>query len=331
MVKSAVSTEYKCRICGHVGGNETYQVREMLYGTRELFDYFQCSDCGCVQISEVPDDLQRHYPENYVSFKNYHRRAASRAQRFINRARVSHAINGSGLLGGVLNAFLPEPDYLLWCREAGIKRDSRIVDIGCGNGKLLIRMMQGGFSNLCGADPFIAEDLHYGDLVIHKIGMEALVQRYPGAFDLVMLHHSFEHMDEPVQVLKNIARLLSPGGTALIRIPVADSYCWEHYRENWFALDPPRHLYLHTRSSMELVARESGMEVVAVHDDATATQFTGSELYQRNIAANAPKETRDIFRRSELQAFSARAKELNAAGRGDQSAYYLRVSSNANG
>jgi len=36
----------------------------MMYGTRDAFDYHQYQDCGCLQISEVPEDLGKYYPRD---------------------------------------------------------------------------------------------------------------------------------------------------------------------------------------------------------------------------------------------------------------------------
>ncbi len=63
-----------CRICGNREGNRTHQVREMMYGMDERFDYLECSACGCLQIAQVPEDLGRYYPADYWQFqKDRHR------------------------------------------------------------------------------------------------------------------------------------------------------------------------------------------------------------------------------------------------------------------
>src|ERR1035441_659421 len=54
-----------CSICANVAGNSTYTVAEMMYGSGELFDYFECAECKCLQIAAVPDDLSRYYPSTY--------------------------------------------------------------------------------------------------------------------------------------------------------------------------------------------------------------------------------------------------------------------------
>ena len=49
----------KCRICNNIEGNKTYEVREMMWGLRETFAYFQCSKCECFQISQIPSDMSK--------------------------------------------------------------------------------------------------------------------------------------------------------------------------------------------------------------------------------------------------------------------------------
>ncbi|CPZ27549.1 Possible methyltransferase [Mycobacteroides abscessus] len=41
----------------------------MMFGTREVFEYFSCSACDTLQIVNVleGEDLMRHYPATYYS------------------------------------------------------------------------------------------------------------------------------------------------------------------------------------------------------------------------------------------------------------------------
>ena len=55
----------RCSICDNDEDNVSYTAREMMYGSREEFPYFQCSRCSCLQIAKVPDDLARFYPPQY--------------------------------------------------------------------------------------------------------------------------------------------------------------------------------------------------------------------------------------------------------------------------
>ena len=174
-------------------------------------------------------------------------------------------------------------------------------------------------------DPLIDAEIDHGQgLRIHKLTLSDL----EGQYALVMLHHSFEHMADPASVVREIHRLLRPGGWALIRIPVADSLAWRDYGVDWVQLDAPRHLFLHTRKSMETLARAAGLSIARVDCDGTGFQFWGSELYRQNIALREDdmkgRTGADRFTSAELSGFEQRAAEANARDQGDQAVFYLR-------
>lgn len=63
MTAGTMTAGRKCRICNGPLCPKLV-VREMMYGTRDAFDYHQYQDCGCLQISEVPEDLGKYYPRD---------------------------------------------------------------------------------------------------------------------------------------------------------------------------------------------------------------------------------------------------------------------------
>src|SRR3569832_2443522 len=58
-----------CRICGTIGNHSTFIGREMMFGTREEFEYFQCGSCDCLQIAHIPENLGQYYPSSYPAHK----------------------------------------------------------------------------------------------------------------------------------------------------------------------------------------------------------------------------------------------------------------------
>lgn len=155
-----------------------------------------------------------------------------------------------------------------------------------------------------------------------------------GEFDLIMFNHSFEHLPNPLSVLRDANRLVSLGGNVLIRIPIAGTYAWTTFRTDWVQLDAPRHLFLHTSKSMEILAAECGFEIEHIVHDSSAFQFWGSVQYQRGIALTDersygmnPKQS--IFSRAEVDEFEKKALKLNELQDGDQACFYLRKTKSA--
>ncbi|MBK7392255.1 MAG: class I SAM-dependent methyltransferase [Chloracidobacterium sp.] len=301
----------------------------MMFGTRDEFPYLECDSCGTVQIINIPD-LARYYPADYYSFNNDSIEIEASIQRRIAARFIGkHLVTGKSLVGRRFAEMRPEltrllPSSLL-VPHVRITFDTRILDFGCGGGELLRTLRAFGFRSLVGADAFIDENKTFsGNVRIHKAGLADLEP----AFDLIMLHHSFEHLPDPRSSLLQINRLLANDGTCLIRIPLVN-YAWGKYGVNWVQLDPPRHLFLYTEQSFRQLAKGMGFEVEKVVYDSTAFQFFASEQYMMDIPMNDPRsfagasET-SIFTQQQIDDWDAEAARLNAEGRGDQACFYLK-------
>lgn len=288
-----------------------------MFGSRDHFTYFQCSQCGCLQISEVPPNIDKYYPPEYYSFTPKARRFLKNpVEKAARRFRDRYTIFNRGMLGSLIGSLSPNKKILALARLNMTTR-SRVLDVGCGEGWRLNILREVGFETLLGIDPYIFEDITYANGVTIK---KASIHEVTGEWDVIMYHHSFEHVPDPQEQLQRAAQLLSPGGCCLLRLPTVSSYAWEHYRENWYQLDAPRHFFLHSIKSIGVLAEKVGLSLQDVVFDSTADQFQGSELYKQDIPFNAQEKN---FTRSQVRQWKNLAKKLNKEKRGDQAAFYL--------
>jgi SAM-dependent methyltransferase len=144
-----------------------------------------------------------------------------------------------------------------------------------------------------------------------------------GEFDLIMFHHSFEHVVDPLATLRAVHERLRDQGRCLIRIPTPSSEAFDLYGAAWYQLDAPRHLTLASREGMNILADKAGFRVESVRDDSDWRQFAFSELYKSNIPL-VKQAIYECFSEEQLAKFTSRAEELNARHRGDQAAFILR-------
>ena len=127
----------------------------MYFGTRDTFEYQQCADCSCLQIVAIPDNLGQYYPADYYSKlikKEYERDKPRSALKEIKL----NACLGNHRLTSSLLFFVRKPRLPDWMAYLDIHSQSRILDVGCGAGKLLLKLAKKGFRHLEGADPFIS-------------------------------------------------------------------------------------------------------------------------------------------------------------------------------
>ena len=242
----------QCRICENEKGNRLFKFKEMHIGLREEFTYFQCVNCRCIQIEEIPENMSKYYPSDYYSF-NLSPKSENVVKRVARRQRDYYALFNRGFIGGFIYRRFPsgaQQSRSLY-RVSSLTKDSRILDVGCGNGYFLRVLRDFGFKHLVGIDPYLRKGADYGDQV--KI-LKKSIHQISGKYDLIMFDHSFEHIPDPYDTLLAVGRLLSADGTCLIRTPIVDSWAWEHYKENWVQIDAPRHFFLHSYASMQILA-----------------------------------------------------------------------------
>lgn len=311
-----------CRICGNEINNCTYLVPEMMFGFKEKFNYIACGQCGCLQIETVPADLSKYYPAEYYSFAPP--RMPRGAQRFfedvIRRARARYVLTGRGFFGKIIARQWPPRAIYRWLTQVKATFVSRILDVGAGNGTLVCSLYRDGFKNIVGSDPYIKETIQFQNgPIIFKSELAAL----PGPFNMVMMHHSLEHMPDQIGVLKEVYRLLNPGGYVLIRIPTVSSANWRRFGTYWANLDAPRHLFLHSRKSIKLIARKAGFAIVSISDDATPFGISGSLQYERGIPLRGSQTVTEIFTEEERREFKRQTKLQNVQHEGDQIAIIL--------
>jgi len=312
-----------CQICKNGLNNKDFIVREMMFGFQDEFGYFECAKCGCLQIKEIPKNISKYYPDNYYSYAPCELPRDSFFKSLMIHLRARHRLYSKKIIPILkTEAF----GSYQWLRKPKLKFNSTVLDVGCGSGSMLLDMRRLGFSNdLIGVDPFIPKDIIYDNGV--KILKKELFE-IEQQFDFIILHHSFEHMTEPLNVFKELYRLLKPNRYVLICIPIASSFAWRHYGVNWVNLDAPRHYHLHTPTSMEILAEETGFQVKEIVYDSVDLQFWGSEQYLKGIPLRSPdsyaenKET-SIFSKKEIASFQTRANELNKNNDGDFASFYL--------
>lgn len=312
-----------CKICGNSENNKEFQIREMMFGFRDKFTYFECSKCGCLQIAEIPKDMGKYYPSNYYSFKKGE--SNNFIKQTLKKRRDEYVLFKKGLIGKVVCMRYPNPLFDI-LSKVKIKHNSRILDIGCGAGNLLYSLKEIGFKNLVGIDPYINEEFIDEDVKILKKTIHELPDSQK--FDLIVSNHSFEHIPDQLDTLLKVRKILSKDGACLIRMPIKTEYIWNGYGVNWVQIDAPRHFFIHTLKSFELLVKKSGLSIKDVIFDSTEFQFWGSEQYKRDIPLKAensyalnPKNS--IFTKIQIKEFKKMAKDLNKKKEGDQAAFML--------
>jgi SAM-dependent methyltransferase len=305
-----------------------------MFGSREKFGYAECATCGTLFIEEIPEDLSPYYEtESYYSFEDpvtrMGRPGVAQAVALVGRG----ALFGPQRLVSAAAARVPVREVrtlvsiLEAVRLSGLSKgkDSRVLDVGAGSGTLVYALGRAGLRHVIGIDPFAGGDrsLPGGGQLLRRD-----LSEMTGEFDLVMLHHSLEHVPEPRETLTLASGLLAPGGRILVRMPTVSSEAFETYGSAWIGCDAPRHLTVFSREGMATLCRELGLRLEHVVDDSNESQFWASEQYVAGVPLTSENShfvnpKRSMFSRHQIRSWQHRAAALNRTSRGDQAAWIL--------
>lgn len=329
-----MSKSADCPFCARGQGTDPLDVKEMMFGWDESFTYLTCDACGTVWLKDVPEDLGRYYPRDYYSVEIDPEHAIGRpGVRQLASTVARSVLFGSSRIANAARRAIKMREFhsyvtvLEGIAAAGMPqgKQTRVLDVGCGSGIMIYALALAGVREPLGVDPFAPEDRDFdnGARLVRKD-----LDDVPGTFDLIMFHHSLEHVPDPAGSLRSAMDKLAPGGRILVRMPTVSSLAYETFGPDWFQLDAPRHLSIPSRAGVDALAERVGLRVVRTRDDSTSAQFWASEQVRRGIHLFAPtshmvSESDSAFSKAELAAWSERAKELNESDRGDQVAWVL--------
>lgn len=291
-----------CDLCGSSGATPVFTGRDARAAEPPgAFRVVECRACGLLYLNPRPEgsELAAFYPDEYYDrlasgtdrprpdpggAKAFHRRVRLvLLQRFYGYpvARGGSEAADAGP-GGWLAAAARLKRWRLCAsgREAAIipfVGEGRLLDVGCGTGKDLLRLQQAGWK-VTGVEisPYAAS------LARARLGCEVVPGHFDEAplegrrFDVVRLSHVLEHLPSPRRSLGKAHRLLGPGGLLWVEVPNAASLERYLFGGQWFQWDLPRHLYHFTPATLVRLLRDTGFRPRAVNCDGRMAFFAES-------------------------------------------------------
>jgi ubiquinone/menaquinone biosynthesis C-methylase UbiE len=121
-----------------------------------------------------------------------------------------------------LNRFLFEPSHALLLKELDSLAPGRILDVGCGTGEFAARLAARGWEvlalDLC--EPMVRQAylkaVGIGGGVRVAVGDSEHLPFAPRSFDVVTCANSFHHYPHHAKVVRDMFRILRPGGRLLL-------------------------------------------------------------------------------------------------------------------
>lgn len=198
----------QCRICGNTENNRIYPVYERRKNKGDIFKYLHCGKCGTLQLEYEELDIQKWYEDDYYSFHISVSPESKIKDSF--RKGLCWMLPKMTFTKSIRKKLWRRLPWIMYFEKLDINFNSKILDIGCGNGAAVYRLSRSGFKNVLGIDAFCKKT----PFPIKYYQCDIFDKRL-GKYDFIMLHHSFEHMSNPDDVLGRISDLLLGGGIVL--------------------------------------------------------------------------------------------------------------------
>lgn len=308
----------KCKICGNESDNKIYVIKERMVNQGEEFQYFLCHKCQTLQLVNQLEDMSKYY-SNYRVFKSKYQKQEKKIYDKIIFHIKAQLFLSLRLSEQEMKTNWSEYSFLKPLRGTHIRKKDTVLDVGCGSGRWLDQMAEAGFSNLYGIDKYSDIDSKHRWEYRRGELWEAKKLKY----DFITFHHSFEHMDKPVEMLSYVKELLAEKGVCIIRIPVFGKRAWKEYGVNWYQIDAPRHYFLYSEKAIRYLCKKAGLKVCAVVFDSDYRQFAYSEKY-RDTELSLYEIADKGFSSVKVKKWEKEAERLNKVKDGDQAIFYIR-------
>jgi SAM-dependent methyltransferase len=155
-----------------------------------------------------------------------------------------------------------------------------ILDVGCGTGFALDVARSHGLQTFgIELTSSAAEEARSRGHTVFSVLLHELDSDWESRFDLISLNQLLEHVPDPVALVKDCIRLLSPRGVIAIAVPSAEGVLRWH---PWLAANwPPHHLSRWRRKDFCKLSERCELEIVK----SGGNQLLGNEL-EGNLLAN---------------------------------------------
>jgi SAM-dependent methyltransferase len=146
-------------------------------------------------------------------------------------------------------------------RRLGLRDGARVLDVGCADGRFLLRARREGFA-VRGVE--VSEEARAelpSELAsVVEASLEAAAAH--GPFGAVTFWDVLEHLRDPIGALRAARALLGPDGLLGVVVPVVDNINARLAPRTWDQYKPPEHLWFFSRRALRAAVSAAGFDAV---------------------------------------------------------------------
>lgn len=233
---SAATISPSCPLC--------HSTRTVVFEVPGISGVRECEACGFTFAPEIQSEDAKLYDSNFGQ-TNVHPTYERRGGQYVvrNRARLERLLD------------LVEP----------YRKTGRILDVGCSAAFFLFVAKERGWQPQGAEIAKWAAEFSQKELGIDVFNGMLQDAKFPdGHFDVVFSSHVMEHIGQPLGLLKEMARVLRPGGAHLTVVPTQfASPSWRLARR-FIGDPPPIHASFYNRETYAGFLKQAGLRVESI-------------------------------------------------------------------
>lgn len=165
-----------------------------------------------------------------------------------------------------------------------VNKKGKVLDIGSSIGIMLDIFKEDGWETW-GVDPSESsiEAKKRGHKIIRNYFEKTdLPENF---FDLVILNHTLEHLENPLGILKKVYSILKKGGIVLVDVPNFGGLSSKILKSKWPFLVPNEHINQFTKESLARIMKEAGFKILHLESRSGLFEYANPllELWQALI------------------------------------------------
>lgn len=262
--KNVITEEVSCPLLCNKSDKIVLAGCDLMHGFPGKFNVVKCHSCGLMRTNPRPtqNTMGFYYPDNY---------------------------------GPYLGTQIPQPSLISKFKKIlifPIKRvvnfnvqrlpsvaPGRMLEIGSASGAFLHHMASKGWEvhgiefseEAAKASARLGYHVHAGPLETAPPPDEP--------FDLIVGWMVLEHLHDPIVCLQKLREWAKPGAWLVLSLPNAKSLEFQLFKERWYALQLPNHLYHFTPETLEKVLSAGGWKMDKVYHQRLLTNLIASIGY----------------------------------------------------
>jgi 2-polyprenyl-3-methyl-5-hydroxy-6-metoxy-1,4-benzoquinol methylase len=246
-------------------GDETVLTgRDLLHELPGEFTVVKCRTCGLMRTNPRPssDTIGLYYPDDYGPYLG-------------TQVRQTKTTSGiKKLLKPLANRiFNPKT------QELPTMAPTRMLEIGCASGAFLHQMAGQGWQ---------VEGIEFSEKAAQaasKLGYKVHAGSLESApapeqpFDLIVGWMVLEHLHDPIGCLRKLHEWANNSAWLVLSVPNANSISFRFFKDKWYDLHLPNHLYHFTPQTLQKVLESGGWTLERVHHQRSLINLIESTAY----------------------------------------------------